>query len=168
MLLIFVLNISAAIADAPFITPSEDFQSSVITIDLSGNVDWLDTGAGTASIRLTLQNNTIDTFHGELRLIPISINSRIDFRNIEIEAQKYPNSVNISDDVKFQKGFFVIDNVELSQSPQNWLFSVHFPQKSNRSDNILQLYARYGGKDKKYGEWLHSDVLLLKTSTDVD
>ena len=164
----YFLVVPAVMADNPFITPSTTSESQIVTIDLSGKIDWVDSGAGTGFIYLNLQNHTADPLVGELRLIPISINNRINFEAVEVEVQKYPDIVAISDDSKTQKGFFTLDAVKLNQTPQEWKFFIRFPQKSVKPNNILQLYVMYKGDDEKYGEWLFRDVLSLRTPIDID
>ncbi len=168
MLLTYFPVVPVVMADNPLIASPINSKSQIVTINLSGEIDWASDGAGTGLVYLNLQNHTADLLVGELRLIPVSINNRINFEAVEIEAQKYPDILTISDDLKTQKGFFIIDTVKLNQTPQEWKFFIHFPQKSAQPNNILQLYVMYKGDDEKYGEWLFRDVLSLKIPIDVD
>jgi len=117
-----------------------DTQSKV-KITLSSETVWNNKAGAETIIDLQLKNLVDENHTGELRLLILALNGRIDFNAVTITVLDKPDSVTI--DNKYS-GFFVKKGIKLAaKSVQTWRFKMILPAGSRKPNMVLQLFSLY-------------------------
>lgn len=114
---------------------------SKVKIKLSSNTIWNNNASAEVIIDLQLKNLVNENHTGELRLLILAINGRINFNAVTITVLDKPESVTTND--KYS-GFFVKKGIQLlAKSSQTWRFKMMLPAGSRKSNMTLQLFSLY-------------------------
>jgi hypothetical protein len=112
---------------------------------LDGEVAWNAQGGGKAEARLVLihPGKIKNALTGELRLIVMAVNGRLDFDNVLLNVIQN-KSENKEENVKVHKGFYREPDVHLTtQQPVRRTVQITFPPGSRQKKVIIQLFALY-------------------------
>lgn len=114
---------------------------SKVKIKLSSDTVWNNNASAKVIIDLQLKNLVDENHTGELRLLILAINGRIDFNAVTITVLDKPESVTTND--KYS-GFFVKKGIKLlAKSTQTWRFKMILPAGSRKPNMALQLFSLY-------------------------
>ncbi len=117
---------------------------SKVKIKLSSETVWNNKAGAETIIDLQLKNLAEENYTGELRLLILAINGRIDFNAVTITVLDKPDSV--TTDNKYS-GFFVKKAIKLlAKSSQTWRFKIILPAGSRKPNMALQLFSLYRDK----------------------
>jgi len=117
---------------------------SKVKIKLSSETIWNDKAGAETIIDLKLKNLVDENHIGELRLLILAINGRIDFNAVTITVLDKPESVTTNN--KYS-GFFVKKGIKLlAKSSQTWRFKMILPAGSRKPNMALQLFSLYRDK----------------------
>lgn len=132
-----------------------------ITLKLSGQTTWNEQGGGEAIVDLEMMNTGQDSRRGELRLLILAINGRIDFKAIIMKVLKRPVSTQNSEQKDTYTSFVLEEDIMLGKEPQKWRFQITLPFGSRKPNMALQLFALYQGQKSSGERWVVRDTLLL-------
>ncbi len=117
---------------------------SKVKIKLSSETIWNNKAGAETIIDLQLKNLVDENHTGELRLLILAINGRIDFNAVTITVLDKPDSVTTD---KQYSGFFVKKGIKLvAKSTQTWRFKIILPAGSRKPNMALQLFSLYRQK----------------------
>jgi hypothetical protein len=117
---------------------------SRVEIKLSSDTVWNNKAGAEVIIDLQLKNLVDENHTGELRLLILALNGRIDFNAVTITVLDKPDSV--TTDNKYS-GFFVKKGIKLlAKSNQTWRFKMILPAGSRKPNMALQLFSLYRDK----------------------
>ncbi|WP_069472038.1 hypothetical protein [Candidatus Marithrix sp. Canyon 246] len=117
---------------------------SKVKIKLSSETVWNNKAGAETIIDLQLTNLVDENYTGELRLLILVLNGRIDFNAVTITVLDKPESV--TTDKKYS-GFFVKKAIKLlANSNQSWRFKMILPAGSRKPNMALQLFSLYRDK----------------------
>ncbi len=136
-ILIYIIYISNPVWGIGF----DNQTQSKVEIKLSSDTVWNNKAGAETIIDLQLKNLVDENHTGELRLLILALNGRIDFNAVTITVLDKPDSV--TTDNKYS-GFFVKKGIKLlAKSTQTWRFKMILPAGSRKPNMALQLFSLY-------------------------
>ncbi|OQY51053.1 MAG: hypothetical protein DRR08_11325 [Candidatus Parabeggiatoa sp. nov. 2] len=135
---------------------------TLVTLTLSGQTTWNEQMGGDAIVNLDMTNLSQENLTGELRLLILVINGRINFNAVTMKVLEMPSHANAEPPKKDTYArFFVEAGVTLGKKHQHWRFKITLPAGSRKPNMALQLFALYRGQMSSGESWIARDFLLL-------
>jgi len=110
---------------------------TLVTLTLSGQTTWNEQMGGDAIVNLDMTNLSQENLTGELRLLILVINGRINFNAVTMKVLEMPSHAN-------------------AEPPK-----ITLPAGSRKPNMALQLFALYRGQMSSGESWIARDFLLL-------
>ena len=132
-----------------------------LTLDLTSRTLWAADGSALIDSELRVHNGTDSVLEGELRLVPMALNGRIDFDRVSVErldaaaASEVASVEEESEEAASEpepSGFYVLPVLRLAVGErQAFRFRVSLPPGSRQPNVPLQLFALYRGARRRAG-----------------
>lgn len=129
---------------APIANPS-------VTVGVHGDTAWQEAGAGLVNIDIGIKNLTSKTLTGEMRVIVVAINSKIDFDQVIVTQLKGDDAGDTKDHVGFYAENLTISPLNILQKK----FRIAVPAGSlGKNVQVMVLFNnnRVGGAPETYRE----------------
>ena len=161
--LLLPLTVWSMESSSPFGQTSQR-DATPVTLTLFGQTSWNEHQGGEAIVHLEMTNTAEENLTGELRLLILVINGRINFNAVTMKVLKRPQKAKVEPPKDTYTGFFVEPGVTLGKSAQNWRFQITLPAGSRQPGMVLQLFALYSGQNSSGESWIARDFFLLSNS----
>ncbi|GAB6040921.1 hypothetical protein [Endothiovibrio diazotrophicus] len=127
-----------------------------VTMEL--DTHWNDGGGARIQATVKVANQGEVEREGELRVVLMAINGRIDFDKVEIQLK--PEDTEAPSEV--QRGFYLISRLPVAAgTSQEFKFAIKLPEEVKRSTAPLQLFALYQSPSNAEEKWMSRDAKML-------
>lgn len=159
--LLFSLSAGSAWGFGPFSAGGPDRMEG-LSVEVSSETLWAEDGSALVSSDLRIVNATGERLEGELRLVPMALNGRIDFERVTVERLPIAGEEGPAQ-ASSNPGFFVLPALRLGSGERRaFRFRIALPPGSRLPNVPLQIFALYrGGGDPG---WFGKGVSLLEGS----